>query len=68
MALLACNGYDPHMWNGAMTGGLFRPGPATLLWFSVANALLIAMLSRVAGFTWRWMRMPLSRRGPAAAG
>ena len=31
-------------------------------------ALLIAALAPVAGFTWRWIRTPISRRGSVAGG
>jgi hypothetical protein len=64
MVLLAFNGYDTYLYDGTMVGEFFRPGPTTLLLFSAANALLMAGAARVAGFTWRWMRAPMPRRGP----
>ncbi|HYR12385.1 MAG TPA: hypothetical protein VEQ60_31650 [Longimicrobium sp.] len=68
MALLTLNGYDTYLWDGTMTDGRYRPGPVTLLWLSIANALLVAATVRVARFTWRWMRTPLPRRRPVAEG
>lgn len=66
--LLELNGYTTYMWDGGEIDGFYRPGPGTLLWFSFANALLVAAVARVARFTWRWIRMPIPRRGPVAEG
>lgn len=64
--LLGLNGYDTMMYDGTFVGGLFRPGPVTLLLFSLANALLAAWLVVAARFTWRWVRAPMPRPSPVA--
>ena len=40
----------------------------TILLFSLANTLVIAGAARVAGFAWRWIRMPLPPRERVAEG
>lgn len=66
--LLALNGYDTMMYDGTVVGGIYRPGPVTLLLFSLANALLAAWYAVVARFTWRWIRAPMPRPSPVAEG
>jgi hypothetical protein len=68
MMLLDLNGYGPYMYDGTAIEGLYRPGPVTLLLFSIANALLAVGFVSVARFTWLWIRMPMPRRGPVAEG
>lgn len=64
--LLNVNGYDTMMYDGTFAEDLYRPGPVTLLLFSLANALLAAGYVVVARFTWRWIRAPMPRPGPVA--
>jgi hypothetical protein len=64
--LLTLNGYDTMMYDGAFADDLYRPGPVTLLLFSLANALLAAGYVVVARFTWRWIRAPMPRLDPVA--
>jgi hypothetical protein len=65
-ALLTMAGYDTYWWDGSTVDGRFHPGRVTILLFSLANTLVIAGAARVAGFTWRWIRMPLPPRGRVA--
>ena len=64
--LLGLNGYDTMMYDGTFVEDLYRPGPVTLLLFSLANALLAAGFVVAARFTWRWIRAPLPRPSPVA--
>jgi hypothetical protein len=64
--LLSMNGYDTIRYDGTFAEDLYRPGPVTLLLFSLANALLAAGYLVVARFTWRWIRAPMPRRSPVA--
>jgi hypothetical protein len=62
--LLSLNGYDTMMYDGTFAEEVYRPGPVTLLLFSLANALLAAGYVVVARFTWRWIRAPMPRLDP----
>lgn len=66
--LLGINGYDTYLYDGTWIDEIYRPGPVTLLLFSLANALLIAGIVRVGAFTWRWLRAPVPRRTPVQQG
>lgn len=66
--LLSLNGYDTMMYDGSFARDLYRPGPITLLLFSLANALLAAGYVVVARFTWRWIRAPMPRGRPCRGG
>lgn len=68
IALLTVAGYDTYWWDGSIVDGRFHPGRVTILLFSLANTLVIAGAARVAGFTRRWIRMPLPPRGRVAEG
>ena len=67
-ALLTMAGYDTYSWEGTFVDGRLHPRGVTILLFSLANTLVIAGTARVAGFTWRWARMPLPPRGRVAEG
>lgn len=64
--LLGLNGYDSMMYDGTFIKDIYRPGPVTLLLFSLANTLLAAWFLVVGGFTWRWIRAPMPRLRPVA--
>jgi hypothetical protein len=64
--LLSLNGYDTMMYDGTLAEEIYRPGPVTLLLFSLANALLAAGYVVVARFTCRWIRAPMPRPRPVA--